>query len=182
MDLLSAVHTSLALKEFIEKDMVAHLVSIELNATANALSGLEKAKDKKSVYWSAINHLEVVEQALKSRLDATDKFVCAKEYVYVSALKAVIYKYLGEDGLVQKCCDDSLEVVKIHNYNEEHHQFKNFFQSWNPFGWFSLRRYLTSSLGKAASNFDAEIFWKQLAKRNESFYFLLIDPDPNPYG
>jgi hypothetical protein len=184
MDLLSAVHTSLALREFIEKDIISHLVSIELNAAASALSGIDKAVDKRSVYWSAINHLEVVEQALVSKLDSSNRFEAAKKYVYISALKAAIYKYLGEDGLVQKCCDDSVKVVKTHNYNEENHQFANIVKSWNPFGWIELRRYLTSTLGKVASSFDANKFWKELANRNEYFDLIQIstDPNENPYG
>lgn len=182
MDLLIAVSNIASLKKFIEKDLVSLLISLELGAAAQALSGLDSAKDKRSVYWSTINHLEVVEQGLIHKLKTSRRFDAAKQYIYISSLKAAIYKYLQEDGLVEKCFKDSLEVVEIHNVNAKKKEFSDIFSAWNPLGWFEMIRFRKSEIGKMSLDFNAREFWQRFAEKNGSFGLLLIDPDPGPNG
>jgi hypothetical protein len=177
MDLLTAATNAASLKKFIEEDITSHLVRLEFGAAAGALSGLELAQDKASVYWSAINHLESVEESLKSQLRSYKRNEATCKYIYVSALKAAIYKYLGEDRLVQKCLNDTLAVVRTQNINAEKYQLSDMFAAWKPSTWTSLYDYYHSELGKAAQEFNPTEYWKTMTGREESFYLLTMSMD-----
>jgi hypothetical protein len=177
MDLLSAAKSAASLKQFLEEDILSLLASIEYNAAANALASAKCAEDKKSVYWSAINHLETAEESLKQQLKSYDRHSAAQKYIFIAAVKATILRHLGEEALVLKCFEETLTVVRLQHENEKKSQFKDLFSSWNPQNWIALRKYLHSNFGKQASSFDARLFWKQLIGRDGSFGLLSISVD-----
>jgi len=182
MELLSAIQNVASLKKFMEEDFVSLLISIELNAVTNALSCLERAKDKKSVYWSAINHIEVIEEGLKNRLGTVNRFNVAKEYIFISSIKATIYKYLGEDGLVEKCYEDTISVVEMHNKNAKKHELLDVVSWWNPKNWFDTFSFGKTEIGRKSLGFDGKQFWEIMANKNGSLGLLVIDPDPGANG
>jgi hypothetical protein len=170
MDLLTAATNVASLKKFVEEDMTSHFVTLQFGAAANALSGIEHAKDKKSVYWSAINHLESVEQGLKSDLTSIMRENNAADYLYVSAIKAAIYMYMGEKDLAEKCCDDSLQVVRTHNINfAKASSGSDLLAANNPVNWYKLVRRENAPLTKARWTFDAHTFWQRLIGRKADF-------------
>ena len=181
MDLISAAQNFSKLKKFIERDLHSLFVKIHLDAAASALSGLDYAKNKYKVCWSAINHLEVVEQTLKAQLRGVSRFEATKKYLYVSALKSLIYKYINEDNLVNKCCDDSLYVVKQHNEYTESRQLFDIVGFWNSIAWGKLIRFHNSDFGKKARSFNATNFWKENLDRNEFFGLLYMGNDYTSY-
>jgi len=179
IDLISAAHSAASLKHFIEQDIASHLITLQFNAAAATLEGLQHAKDKKFVCWSVINHIEDVEQGLISKLKSPNHFQAAKQYIYASALKASLYKYLNEVSLVQKCCDDTLFVVNTHNRNVENSVLPDSYLLWNPAYWFYMYRYNHSNIGKIADSFDAQKFWRIVANREENFGLLVIHDLPD---
>lgn len=182
MELLTAIQSLRALKSFIENDLTTLLTSLELRAAAHALEGIERAKDKRSVYWSAINHLEVAEQGFISKLESSQNFDVAKQYLFLSSVKSTIYKYLEEDGLVEKCFEDSLKVVNLQHTYAKKNEIRDVFLAWNPKNWITSYRFRNSVIGKKSLAFDAGRFWKILIDKSENFGLLLIDPDPSPDG
>ncbi|MXN91105.1 hypothetical protein GR160_07665 [Flavobacterium sp. Sd200] len=182
MDLLSAANNAASIKKFVEQDLVSLLIDLQFNAAASTLSGVEKAIDKKSVYWSAITNFNVAQEGLKRKLTSKNRFEVAKQFIYLSALIATIYKYLGEDGLVEKCYDDTLEVVKTQRVNEKKYEIIDNFSAWLPKNWIESNRIRGSVFGQRSLRFDAQEFWRQLSNKSESLLLLVIDPDPGPNG
>lgn len=167
MELLAAIGTYSTLKKFVEDDLYSHLGSIQLSAAAQALSSARYANDKKKAYWSCINHLEDAEALYKSQINTGKRDEMCRCYFYVSALKATIFKFLGEEALMGKCCDDSQEI-EMHRL---HYEKSGIPEGLNWPGMFSLIKLVLSKneFKVKARRFDPERFWKDLLGRTTSF-------------
>ena len=166
MELLAAVQSLTTLKRFIEKDLLGHLASIQLSAAAATLANVSYANDKKSVYWSCINHLEDAEAIYMSKINTGERDEACRHYYYISALKATIYKYLGEERLMVKCCDDCIELERQRVNND-----RGTIEAYNPRFMFSLLRTVLSKneLQIRARRFDSNEFWKTICDRKTNF-------------
>lgn len=182
MDLLAAIKTTHSLKKFVEEDLVDLLIGINFSAASNALQDVALAVDKRSAYWSAINHLQSTEEGFKRQLKTARRHDAAKGYIYISALKATIFRYIGEDKLIGKCLNESLAVLADHNRYTQSQQISDMFAWWNPTNWIGFIKFMNSDFGRAARSFDAESFWKEMGFPGNNFYFLSMDYDEQGLG
>jgi hypothetical protein len=168
VDLVSAARTASAIKKLVEQDLADVLAQLDLNAAARSLSALDKARDKRAVYWSAINHIESGEEKLRSGLNSGGHEKAAQMYFQASALKALLYRYLGEEELARKCFEDSKEVMAEHNRLAATFmvQMRQTVAAWNPGFWFD------SPAVKAARVFRPSKFWEAFGYPGPHFFSL----------
>lgn len=181
MDLLTVVRTSAAISRFVEKDLRAYLGVLDMQAASNALQSAQLANDKRSAYWSVVNHLESAESKFQEGLNTPHRFQAAQSVVYTLALKAIVYRYLGEEELVKRCFEASADTVARQNELawKGSNQFLDIFSWWNPGNWAKMIRFNSSELGKEAKSFAPEPFWKELGYTGR-YFELDIGPDPDP--
>lgn len=178
MDLLTAAKSLTYLKKFIEDDLKTQIVNLHFSAVESALDAVKYANDKKSAYWSVITHLEDVEQAVLSQLKSIRITEVANQYLYVCALKALIYKYLNENNLVRKCFDDSLALVKKAQAHMNSLAFGlNLFKGvTTPRNWTLI--FKPAALERAANQFNPRQFWHDMLGRDEDFDVSTGEGDP----
>ena len=176
MTLTEVVRTSTAIKNFIERDLLSHLAQLNLSAAASAMAAVQDARDKTSALWSVINHLEAAEATYYAKLSTCQRFEAAQCLLYVKALKAVIYRALGEEKLVKRELDTSVGIVDKQNHDAWNNQIKDIVAGWNPGNWFALARHINSEPGKTARAFEAGTFWMQLGYPGRTF---ALDPGPS---
>ncbi len=166
MDLITVIKATSKLKQFVEKDLIFHLAAIQLSAAASALSNVEFAKDKRLIYISCINHLEDAEALYKSKIKSAERDEACYHYYYVSALKAIIWKYLEEDDLIIKCCNDCLEVERQRVAND-----KGSIEAYNPKKLISVIRTVLSKneFQVQSRRFNSNEFWKVFIGRQTNF-------------
>ena len=170
VDLVSAAKTADAIRKLVEQDLGQVLTQLDLGAAARALSGLESAKDKRAVYWSAVNHIESAEEKLRAGLKSGQHDRAAQMYFHASALKAILYRYLGEEGLARKCFEDSLAIVEEHNRlaGTIGVQFRQTVGAWNPANWFA------SPAERMARDFRPSRFWEAFGYPGPHFFSLAL--------
>jgi hypothetical protein len=173
-DLLAAARTTAALTKFIEEDLVGLMAQLDISAAGIALSGIPSARDKRSAWWSAVNHLEGAESKLRSRMKTASAFDSAQTYLYISAIKALIFRYLGEERLIAKCLEDSKDIVQAQQRFESTFmsQIKGVASLFKPSTWVeAIRR---SGLRRAARDFRPEPFWEAMGFPGSHDLRLLI--------
>jgi hypothetical protein len=146
----------------VEEDLVGLMVRLDVAAASIALSGVSDARDKKAMWWSTINHLEAAEAKLRSRMESAVAFESAQTYLYVSAIKALIFRYLDEERLVARCLDDSRAIVLQQQRfaGSAKEQIKGVVSLFYPRTWISAFR--PSSLERAARDFRPATFWEAM--------------------
>jgi tetratricopeptide (TPR) repeat protein len=122
LDVITALRAARSVQQFVEagglEDAVA---SIDVKAAQEALRKVNMARDPRAQVWSAVNHLEGAEEAARRaamnwRLHYFNELsgeVADERHVYVLALLAICYKYLGEFQL----CDDALDKARKAHYD-----------------------------------------------------------------
>ena len=171
-DLIAAVRTASTIKRLVERDLGQILIDADLDAASAALSGLERARDKRSVYWSTINHVESAEAKLRGRLKTGDALSSAQVLFYLSAIKALIFRYLDEEGLARKCLTDSLDIVETYNRNVQGFrvQIGYVLSFWNPTRWLASG----SNVRKTADAFRPAEFWEAFGYPGPHNFSLMI--------
>ncbi|MXN91107.1 hypothetical protein GR160_07675 [Flavobacterium sp. Sd200] len=167
MELITAVQSIITIRRFVESDLLSHLASIQLDAAAEALANAEIANDKRNSYWSCINHLEDAEAIYKKKINSAKCDEACRYYCYVSALKAVIFRYLGEELLVEKCCEDSQNIENLRRKYKE----ADMLGSFNIPSLFSLVSMVLSKgeLEIKARRFNPSLFWLTMLNKNTDF-------------
>jgi hypothetical protein len=88
------------------------LADLGLAAAKDALSKVSYAEDKRAQVWSAVNHLEEAESALRTTIKTRGNrlmwvnqpslLVMIYKRQYILGLMAVCYRYLGEKALTER--------------------------------------------------------------------------------
>jgi hypothetical protein len=173
VDLISAIQSTTLLAKYMRDDLPRELASCDLRAAANAIKNISSAKDQKSVYWSAINHLESAESKLEPKNGKYDHFQNAHNLIYLASIRAAIYKFLDEPGLINTAGRKCVDIAKSHNESQTtaSTQGKNVVRAWNPFNWFGSSGFIGS-----ARTFDYQRFWSILGHSVQKI--VILDPDP----
>jgi hypothetical protein len=162
MDLIKIARNSTAISKFLQEDLSAYLTRCDLLAASNALKEAGMAIDKRSAYWSVVNHLEAAEAKCESAMSGITRSQTAEVLIYIAAIRALVLKDLGEHRLVRGALDKSLRIVEKYNRDHDAHEMSDIVSSWNPANWVSLWRHLNRSPGREAGEFNANDFWVAL--------------------
>ncbi|WP_305786708.1 hypothetical protein [Symbioplanes lichenis] len=111
MDLLASVKAAGTVVRFVEGGPLAEaLAEINVEAALGALGKAAGARDRQAQVWSAVNHLEGAEAALRRKvtgsggrrqfvLRARNYVMLEQRYLRILALLAICYRYLNEEDL-----------------------------------------------------------------------------------
>jgi hypothetical protein len=113
IDLVATVKTARSIANAIEGGAIeSTFADLGLRAAKDALSKVLYAEDKSQQVWSAVNHLEAAEAALRDTLQKRGKrllysnmgalWEAIDKRRYILGLMAVCYRYLGERALTER--------------------------------------------------------------------------------
>jgi hypothetical protein len=123
MELVAAVRSVKAVSDFVEGGPLGNaLADLGLEAAKDALIKAFYAKDKRSQIWSAINHLEEAEVALRKatqdrkilmtffHIERLAHLIIKRRYIL--GLMAICYRYLDERELAERTCLQLYEGIE----------------------------------------------------------------------
>jgi hypothetical protein len=122
MDLILALKTASSVKAFVERGALEEaLAAVDISAAEEAMRKVSLAGDRRGQVWSAINHLEGADEALRRvtskrmlrYVDGMKVEDALAKRRYVLCLMAVCYQYLGETRLSGETLDRAADNTEF---------------------------------------------------------------------
>ncbi len=151
MDVIQALAYGKRVSDFVEGgQLAAAMADAGLQAGVDALKTLPMVNDKQAQVWSAVNHLQFAEGAVRQSITtrtslkqharrlAMGALVDRREYVL--CLLAVCYRYLGEPTLFEQAMRQARTAREVLDMSEARLTATGLLNMANPVTWVDLFR------------------------------------------
>jgi hypothetical protein len=157
MDLIAIAGSARTIANFVEVGGLSNTVAeLGIQAAEDALSKVHHAEDKRSQVWSAVNHLEAAQVAVRDTLRRNDTVLfhllpikhdeLRQKRAYIFGLQAICYRYLGEKELTDRALS-AIDHIYADIFNVEGSADKKRWQTirnvallYSPLSWVDLER------------------------------------------
>jgi hypothetical protein len=130
VDLIVVMRAAQSLSSFLDGPMFLDAVAdVGMHASRASLARAASARDRRAQVWSAVNHLEEADAAIRlilQRWRGSIRYTAPtraedlmQKRSYILCLLAACYKYLGEDKLTEQALDEAEAAVS--NYPSFQH-------------------------------------------------------------